>query len=124
MLLRPLAAVGLALVVGLAAWCTLSDGALRERGSQFSQLPRLGRTQSGVFSNWGPPGHASFDCDMKELAYSYGKRLIPRLGDFLPLYDALDLRPCGVQRPAVPAPGPAAPAAAPPADSVHGSEEV
>mmetsp|Transcript_50416 Transcript_50416/g.74769 ORF Transcript_50416/g.74769 Transcript_50416/m.74769 type:complete len:882 (+) Transcript_50416:102-2747(+) len=34
---------------------------------------------------------ASFDCAMRKAAYAYGKKLIPRRGDFLELYYALDL---------------------------------
>ena len=33
----------------------------------------------------------SFDCKMRKLAYAYGKKLLPRMGAFQSLYDALDL---------------------------------
>lgn len=44
----------------------------------------------------GQPKHvdavpASFDCEMRKLAYEYGKKLIPRMGAFESLYYALDL---------------------------------
>lgn len=34
---------------------------------------------------------ASFDCGMRKLAYIYGKQLLPRLGQFTPLHEALNL---------------------------------
>eukprot|EP00435_Cladocopium_sp_Y103_P019596 s583_g4.t1 len=34
---------------------------------------------------------ASFDCEMRKLAYAYGRKLLPRLGAFESLYYALDL---------------------------------
>eukprot|EP00041_Stephanoeca_diplocostata_P031470 m.980369 g.980369 ORF g.980369 m.980369 type:complete len:903 (-) comp23965_c1_seq3:323-3031(-) len=34
---------------------------------------------------------ASFDCEMRKLAYKYGKQQIPRMGEFESLYYALDL---------------------------------
>jgi len=41
---------------------------------------------------WGPS--PSFDCEMKKLAFAFGKQLIPRAGDFSSLYYALDLNDC------------------------------
>lgn len=39
---------------------------------------------------------ASFDCAMRKAAYSFGQKLLPRLGKFSELYYALDLnRSCG-----------------------------
>ena len=37
-----------------------------------------------VNGHWGPS--ASFDCEMRKLAYEYGKKLIPRQGSFSSLY--------------------------------------
>ena len=34
---------------------------------------------------------ASFDCAMRQAAYSYGQKLLPRKGNFKDLYFALDL---------------------------------
>lgn len=52
-----------------------------------------------VATKWplrGPAHHvdsvpSSFDCGMRKLAYTYGKKLIPRMGAFESLYYALDL---------------------------------
>lgn len=52
-----------------------------------------------VSAKWplrGPSPHvdgvpASFDCGMRKLAYTYGKKLLPRMGAFESLYYALDL---------------------------------
>lgn len=52
-----------------------------------------------VLGKWplrGPSPHvdgvpASFDCSVRKLAYTYGKKLIPRMGAFDSLYYALDL---------------------------------
>jgi len=49
----------------------------------------------GVEARWPlRAGHevpASFDCEMRKLAYAYGRKLLPRLGAFESLYYALDL---------------------------------
>jgi hypothetical protein len=60
---------------------------------------------------------ASFDCEMRKAAYSYGKHLLPRLGDFESLYYALDLNgdDCSLPRPGSSAPS--RPDEAVPADS-------
>ena len=42
----------------------------------FTSIMVLGRAQQ----HWGPS--ASFDCEMRKLAYQYGKKLIPRAGAF------------------------------------------
>ena len=43
-----------------------------------------------------------FDCKMRQLAYKFGKQLLPRLGDFEPLYYALGLNvPCDETAPAL-----------------------
>ena len=34
---------------------------------------------------------AGFDCEMRKAAYAFGKKTLPRLGDFMPLFYALDL---------------------------------
>jgi hypothetical protein len=51
-----------------------------------------------------PPGGPSFDCAMRQAAYEYGKKLLPRKGGFSSLYYALNLND-----PACPTPPPAKP---------------
>ncbi|CAJ1407030.1 unnamed protein product [Effrenium voratum] len=54
---------------------------------------------AGVWAKWPLRGKesyvnnvpASFDCEMRKLAYAYGKKLLPRMGAFESLYYALDL---------------------------------
>ena len=49
----------------------------------------LATARSQGFAPKGVP--ASFDCAMRQAAYSYGQKLLPRKGDFKDLYFALDL---------------------------------
>jgi hypothetical protein len=43
----------------------------------------------GGAAAWGPS--PTFDCAMRKLAYTYGKQLLPRMGEYESLYYALDL---------------------------------
>lgn len=94
-------------------------------------------------SKWplrGPREHvdaipASFDCGMRKLAYDYGRKLLPRLGAFEPLFYALGLnenRTCPTRLgllddqarpPARAASSPALPEGAVFVDAVRGSDD-
>jgi hypothetical protein len=74
---------------------------------------------------------ASFDCAMRKLAYSHGKQLLPRLGGFDPLFDALGLNvdcqdatepPVRTSEPLVPAAHRAVPDSAVYADAAKGTD--
>ena len=50
---------------------------------------------------------ASFDCAMRQAAYSFGQKLLPRKGDFKDLYYALDLNDPACPTPLADSPAPA-----------------
>eukprot|EP01083_Nonionella_stella_P276350 938948_1 len=56
---------------------------------------------SGGFINSGTPSNVplSFDCAVREYAYQYGMSLQPRHGNFIELFDALQLHACKITRP-------------------------
>eukprot|EP01084_Bolivina_argentea_P058420 106690_1 len=58
-------------------------------------------TSDGQFINSGTPGGVpvSFDCAAREYAWSYGQQIQPHHGNFVELFDALQLSACNVSRP-------------------------
>ncbi len=58
----------------------------------------------GQFINSGTPGGVplSFDCAGRYYAWQYGKQIQPRHGDFVELFDALQLAACNYTRPTPP----------------------
>lgn len=61
-------------------------------------------TSDGQFINSGTPGGVplSFDCNGRYYAWQYGKQIQPRHGDFVELFDALQLSACNYTRPSPP----------------------
>ena len=55
------------------------------------------------FINSGTPQYIDieFDCTMRKYAYQYGKKIQPRHGSFVDLFDALQLQACDETRPSV-----------------------
>lgn len=58
-------------------------------------------TSLGNFINSGTPANVTlkFDCLVRKYAYEYGKSMQPRHGNFLSLFDALQLHACNETRP-------------------------
>jgi hypothetical protein len=52
------------------------------------------------FGTGTPPGVSkSFDCNAREHAWKFGKLTLPERGSFKTLYDALQLKACGIDPP-------------------------
>jgi len=61
----------------------------------------LAPTSDGEFINSGTPGGVplSFDCEARYYAWEYGQQIQPRHGNFVELFDALQLAACNYTRP-------------------------
>ena len=68
---------------------------------RIDTAPKLAPTSDGEFINSGTPGGVplSFDCSARYYAWEYGKQIQPRHGNFVELFDALQLQACNYSRP-------------------------
>ena len=68
---------------------------------RINTAPKLAPTSDGEFINSGTPDGIplSFDCSARYYAWEYGKQIQPRHGNFVELFDALQLQACNHSRP-------------------------
>ena len=89
-------------LLALLSTVALCDSILtKDDIDSIDTAPKMPPTSHGEFINVGTPGGVTvdFDCAVRQYAWEYGQQIIPRHGDFVELFDALQLSACNVTRP-------------------------
>ena len=72
--------------LGLLLWCTILAAISHATKPRYGPLPRAYPGPTNI--------DPKLDCDIKSLAWDYAKKLLPWQGDFMSVYDALQLGAC------------------------------